>query len=774
MNKRSSQLAYALLVTCALCACGSGKISGQTTSVTSDDTNQNGKSDPAIPKPNDPSSQNANEGGSIVIQVLSNRPDLISGGDALVRVLIPDGASSKSLNISLNGSDISKSFTEDMAGQVTGLVEGLVNGENNLQANLTDGRGSHITIINHPKGGPVFAGPQVQPWTCTTIENGLGAPTDGQCNVPTKISYVYQPTGNNPTGGYKNYDTANPPSDVATTTTDEGKTVPYIVRVEEGTLDRSIYKIMVLADPTKPWTAVNPQSTWNRKLFVAFGGGCGTLHMQTPPTQAGLSFPFGPVEYLFGDSAADGELQQPELLAKGWMATGSGLNTFNQNCNDVVSAEALMMIKEHVIESYGTIRRTISVGGSGGSIQQHNIAASYPGLLDGIAPSQSFPDLWNMVWDASECHLLTNYFLTKSPQLWTNPTQQLTVLGKGGPVSCGEFIAMFSDAFDPQNRGTMHVGAAIRFGCLLPPTESYRPIVNPTGTRCSVQDYQNAIWGHGGPLDAAPLPYDNTGVQYGLNALQSGAITPDQFVDLNQKVGGLDNEGEFITGRSSMDLATAKTMYRAGRTTDARQLSTVPIIDIRSVTNASYPELSTDMHQPFYSFVMRSRLDAANGTHANQVFRRFVPSNMDVASALDLDRWLQAIESDTSDLSKNEKIIRDKPADLVDTCWINGSPVTDEAMCEKQYPFNGDARTVAGESLQDNIRKCQLKPLRKEDYKVTFTDAQWASLKSTFPDGVCDWTKPSIGYEPSIPWMNYSNGPGGTPIGDAPVSVVNK
>ena len=38
---------------------------------------------------------------------------------------------------------------------------------------------------------------------------------------------------------------------------------------------------------------------------------------------------------------------------------------------------------------------------------------------------------------------------------------------------------------------------------------------------------------------------DNVGLQYGLNALQAGRITPEQFVDLNEKVGGLDIAGNY-------------------------------------------------------------------------------------------------------------------------------------------------------------------------------------------------------------------------------------
>src|SRR3546814_12239234 len=42
--------------------------------------------------------------------------------------------------------------------------------------------------------------------------------------------------------------------------------------------------------------------------------------------------------------------------------------------------------------------------------------------------------------------------------------------------------------------------------------------------------------GHG----FAGFAVDNIGVQYGLAALRKGQITPAQFLDVNQKIGGLD------------------------------------------------------------------------------------------------------------------------------------------------------------------------------------------------------------------------------------------
>ena len=66
--------------------------------------------------------------------------------------------------------------------------------------------------------------------------------------------------------------------------------------------------------------------------------------------------------------------------------------------------------------------------------------------------------------------------------------------------------------------------------------------------------------------------------------------------------------------------------------------------------------------------------------------------------------------------------------------------------------------------------KCQLKPLNRTSYNVTFTNEQWARLRAVFSGGVCDWTKPSVGYTPAIPWLSFANGPGGKAIGPAPKS----
>src|SRR3954468_20547381 len=90
--------------------------------------------------------------GDLAIEVLSNRADLLSGGDALVRI---DGAGSAPLAADFDGRDISSVFS----GRTTALVTGLADGPNELTAAAPDGRRARITLTNHPIGGAVFARP---------------------------------------------------------------------------------------------------------------------------------------------------------------------------------------------------------------------------------------------------------------------------------------------------------------------------------------------------------------------------------------------------------------------------------------------------------------------------------------------------------------------------------------------------------------------------------------------------------------------------------------
>jgi hypothetical protein len=445
------------------------------------------------------------------------------------------------------------------------------------------------------------------------------------------------------------------------------------------------------------------------------------------------------------------------------MVITSGLFVHASNVNQVVSAEALAMLKEHVIKRYGLIRYTIGNGCSGGSIQQYMIAAMYPGLLNGIQPGCSFPDLWTTATEMSDCHLLLDYFNNTAPLQWLNPAQRAAVDGHQSALNCGMWEASFGNLLNPSTAAN----------CNLPAQDVYQPGTNPTGVRCSVQDYQQAIWGTRPQDGFAKRPLDNVGVQYGLNALNTGVITPSQFADLNAHIGGTDIDWHSQPTRTQADPGTIDTAYRTSQITDARQLATVPIIDLRGYIEA-------EIHTSFHSYEMRARLDRDNGGHANQIIWTFpitdqitanLPGGNAQQSFLLMDQWLTDIERDTSTAPLATKVVNDKPSTATDACWLLGTKTTDPARCAAAYPHYGDSRIAASAPLTDDALKCQLTPLNRSSYRATFTDQQWAQLEHAFPTGVCDWTKPGIDQRPSTPWITYADRLGGRPLGPPPTST---
>src|SRR3954452_17267075 len=76
------------------------------------------------------------------ITVLSTRPELVSGGDALVEVA-PAGT-----KVSVEGRDVSSAFALRGDGRYTGLVTGLRDGENTIVAG-----DACLRVLNHPIGG---------------------------------------------------------------------------------------------------------------------------------------------------------------------------------------------------------------------------------------------------------------------------------------------------------------------------------------------------------------------------------------------------------------------------------------------------------------------------------------------------------------------------------------------------------------------------------------------------------------------------------------------
>jgi hypothetical protein len=687
---------------------------------------------------------------------LSNRADLISGGQALVQVLLPHGIRASQVRITLNGHTITSAFAVRPDGRFEGLVKGLVLGRNALVAREANGRGARLTITDHPIGGPVFSGPQLEPWIC---EPGA---IDAKCDKPTTYSYEYM--SSSPNGGFHRYDASNPPSDVATTTTQSGKKVPFIVRVETGYEDRDQYQIAVLYDPKKPWTPWAPQPQWNGKVEVPQGASCGSHH----GTETGANVAGAGPETIYSDSTPS--VMDSQALGLGFAVMATALDNAGHNCNIAVQAESVMMLKEHFIDIYGPIRYTIANGCSGGSLSQLQDANAYPGLYQGLVPSCTFYDAWSSAMDAEDCPLLERYFENPSgwaPGVTWNDMQEGAADGKTSPSICHawtEVFPFYQDFIPGVPNAQQNDAGIFNFqNCGLPAAQVFDPSSNPNGTRCDLQDYFVDIFGRR-PDGYANRPLDNVGVQYGLRALMSGAITPAQFVDLNYKIGSHNINYVWQQKRVAADLPALAAAYRSGAVNEANNLNQVAIID--------EPSGNTDIHEEYHAFALSARMDKAYGNHANHViWYGLEPSFPN--QFLTMDRWLSAVAKDTSHRPLAKKIVVDKPANIKDICNIDGhNDFVNQGTCQRLAAPGTGTRTAAGAPFANDILKCQLKPLRASDYyPVQFTTTEWAELKKTFPTGVCDWSKRGVGQQPTIPWQTYTHGPGGRPLGPPPQSI---
>jgi hypothetical protein len=462
------------------------------------------------------------------IFVLSNRADLVSGGDALVEIVLPDKAKARydQVKVDVDGRDVTSAFAVRPDGRFYGLVTGLALGENGLRAKVPNGPGARIAITNHPIGGPIIAGAQVGPWVCTTkVTNptannpDLGDPLDAQCNIAAPV-YRYQ--YRTPAGGFATYNPASPPppEQIATTTTDDGRTVPYIVRIERGVINRGKYDLAYLANPadaTAGWSPWSVPASWNRKLFWKFGSGCEYGRTQTNP----------------------GNVVDHNALRRGFMVASSEMTNYGSHCNDVTSAETVMMIKEYVTEHYGEIRYTMSDGSSGGAHQQHLHVSNYPGLLQGILPSDGWQDTWTTGREFADCGLLKRFYDSGVSGLAYTVMDRAHIAGHvwnqvcEGPANTN-MASRTPFYMDPT------VGGA---GCGTHP-DRWSP-TNPGGIRCTLQDYNIAVFGPRDATGYAKTPHDNIGIQYGLNALDAGLITVEQFLKLNELIGGYDINGQW-------------------------------------------------------------------------------------------------------------------------------------------------------------------------------------------------------------------------------------
>lgn len=700
-----------------------------------------GNPDPG--NPNNPPPGNPDPGtppeATLKLGVVSSSPQLVSGDDALVEIELLRERPIESLSVTLDGRDLTAAFVRHPAtGRLLGKVTGLKEGANELVAKF-GGYSTKLALTAYPVTGPVISGPHEEPFVCgyatfTRMGGQVLTPLDdGKCSVQTRVDYYYRTT----TGSNSRFDPAAItayPANIAYLTID-GKQVPYVVRLESGTINRGLYQSAILHDVLNepaPSPTYRPAG-WKGGLIYPLGGGC-----QGGWFQQGNDF---------------ATLINPTYQSRGLAVTTSTLNVFGTNCNDQLSSETIAMVKERFIENFGAPTYTIGTGGSGGSYQSHQTSDNYPGLFDGVVVSQVFADVTSStIFKLHDSRVLNTYFNDPATAALNYTVAEKQAIS--GYLQIGNIPNMSNSAgrLDP----------VVSFPAGVPIEKRYDPVSNPTGARATVFDHTVNVYGKTEAEGFALRPIDNVGIQYGLNALNEGKLSIDKFLDLNERVGGVDRDMKRTAARTVGDLDALRRAYQSGRIVNGGGgLASTAIIDLRDYNDGA---VGGDIHTKIHSFSMRERLRRANGHIDNHVMWTMGGGS---AAAFDqMSLWLTAVKADASDRTLAQKIAANRPADLKDACWNNGLKYTEEqtafgtGACNTFYPAGTTPRMAAGGPLADDIAKCQLKPLNPSDYRVIFTPAQWARLTAAFPDGVCDWTKPGVGQQPLAgTWLSFGPSP---------------
>ncbi|MGN6695600.1 MAG: DUF6351 family protein [Aquihabitans sp.] len=712
-------LAAALLVALALlaAACSHGGSDGASGSggstSTTDDPSMGG---PTTSGPLGSGTSPLREG--LRIEVLSSQPDRVSGDDARIRVTPAPGTATSAVRVAVNDVDATASLTAS-EGHLEGVVRGLIEGNNTITAKA-EGTEVIQRIRAWPLTGPVISGPHLPLLACSTEEQGLGAPLDDDCSAAPKTTWRYI-TNKGALAALP--DRSAPPADLGRAEID-GAEVPLYVRTERGVINRSVYEIASIDatpaddDPTGPG--------WSQKLVYRYGGGCGTTYGQG-------ALPTG------SDDAG--------LLRQGYAVATASFNNFDVQCNDVLSAETTMMVKERVIERFGVPDFTIGEGSDGGAAQLHLLVQNYPGLVNGVVASQPLPDVASVWSGATDCGLLLHYYASTEGKALSE-AKRTAINGHATSKTCQTWADTWLGTIDPSD------------GCdpEIPASAVYDARTNRGGLRCTLQDANRNQYGTDPATGWAARPLDNVGVQYGLEALNAGAITFDEFSALNAAIGGYDIDGQITRAREEADPDAVLHAYETGRVAmGGGDLLSVPIIDVDVFDD---PTGATADRLRAFSLAERVARGTPESAPGFQIWTT-TPKDHDPLDAVAvLDEWLTGLRDDASGGSIDAVLFRNRPKAAVRGCG------TQDDACEDRFPISGDPRTAAGAPRSDEIIKCALKPVDPADYEPALTDDQLHKLQGVFTQGVCDWSGPGDGeIVPANPDRSYEDVP--SPLQDA-------
>jgi hypothetical protein len=313
----------------------------------------------------------------------------------------------------------------------------------------------------------------------------------------------------------------------------------------------------------------------------------------------------------------------------------------------------------------------------------------------------------------------------------------------------------------------------------VPPEAVYDPVTNPDGWRCTVWESNVAVTGRDPDTGFARPGYDNEGIQYGLDALNAGVITPDQFLDLNHSIGGFDGDGQPAPQRSVVPDDLVARAYETGRVTGASD----GLLDIPIILVNVYTDDLGDIHDRVRSFSILDRLAGGEGAAwpaSVSLWSIGLPAGDSLVDTLTgalgdftavpthaLDQWLTAAEAYEAGHggTRRNALAATKPDSARSRCQprgaaeIVGDDANDDPACVAAFPVHEEPRMAAGEPRRGDVLKCALRPVEDslDLYDVRLSDARIARLAEIFPTGVCDYDRPGVGEAPfTHPWYDFT------------------
>jgi len=692
-------------------------------------------------------------------------------------------------------------------------VKGLATAEESYLLKISP----HIRQVSRPKEtfsfpialgdvGPsnsLYSGPKQYPFYCMTIDSHIGQPlVDNQegLGVPVYENLMQQ---SNVLGYSKDclfkshlrFYYLNQDGQLAKLTTKQfsqlsslkdAKQPLQLFRAEQGSINRFIYTIAMAIKPEELGSRT-ASALWNKKLIYQFNGGSG-------------------IGFRQGRQKATRTIFRRLIEAKkGYAIISSSGNRTSYTYNMLLAEDTARRVKLHFVSLFGEPIYTVGIGGSGGGLAQYLIGQNSTGILDGLIPQYSYPDMISQTIYTLDCDLFNNYFTfrARDNSRWQQWDQRQLLEGMNSlqdfpqkiaflqPVA--QLMAGMVPSFPEGNSECINGYFGLSTFIHNPRQGFLRHFYsNEVVDKTNWNYWEDMAWlfsrdKHG----MVESTWDNEGVQYGLHALKQKQITLAEFVHINKNIGswkeqhlmkaeniiipfgrklpfwvslwGSDNITEVINNqaavRRSASLKAIEAAYRGGQVFIGKL--ELPIIDVRH-----YLEEKLDMHHMSASFSSRLRLQEANGHHDNQVIwvakRDYDPT--DIAFDL-MDSWLLKRQQ-----FPELGVAESKPLALQDTCFndqgrviakgdgvwhgswnAKNSDINEpvQGACAKYYAIFSNSRIQAEGPWQGSIFKCHKIPLEQAISQGMYGDIdladQLVNLQQIFSHGVCDYNQGDVG-----------------------------